>query len=113
MRGEHQPDLRMDVNRLDRDPPTLLAQALGDPVGGPTLSFGPRQPALERAELVMISMRPAASTRAGFSLREGDQRFGPMWRSIRATESRLATEMFQRFVGRHSTPTLSQYSQNR
>ncbi len=52
MQGENQTDLRMNVDRLDLDPAALLAQTLGDAVGGPPLGIGAGQPSLERAELV-------------------------------------------------------------
>ena len=61
----------------------------------------------------MISMRPAHVHARGLSRGTALSASGPMCRSMSATESRRATEIVQRFIWRHSTPTLSQYSQNR
>ncbi len=56
-------------------------------------------------------VRMRSSTGTSGELSPPAQRFGPMKRSMAATESRRATEMFQRFIRRHSIPRRSQYSQ--
>ena len=105
--------LRMDVGRLDLNAAPALAQALGEPVRRAPLGVGACEPPLEGAELADDLHAPLRVHAKGSIAMAARQRFGPMQRSMRATESRRATEIVQRFIRRHSTPTRSQYSQKR
>jgi hypothetical protein len=67
-----------------------------------------------------VSLPPKAAEERGELLGHGErvdrrkpepQRFGPMNSSSRATDPRLATEMFRAFITRHSMPRRSQVSQ--